>query len=261
MCCKLCKNNKFHSGSQICCQYTRAVLLCTFGDAGMIHSGMYIIVSDLHIGSRHFKDAAVIAFLRAVPDHATLVLNGDTLDGSISGDLSGLAREVIQLLNDIHNRIDIKILEGNHDSDLQGMIPGIQCGRTMVINELLHVSHGDDFDNVMPRNRPFVLLFRWLHRLRVLMGATPIHVAQYAKRWRRFYRFLRKNVMLNAVEHAKELKLDAITCGHVHFPEDRIVEGVRYLNTGCWTEEEFYYLRVDGKDIRLIRYYPGDEVS
>lgn len=246
-----------HAGSQI----PRQFLLCSLCDDAMILCGMYIIVSDLHIGSRHFKFTPFLAFLQSLPQHATLILNGDTFDGNRNPDTPEPSRQAVQLLRETAKKRQVLMVEGNHDSKMRIPLRGIKYQKSVIVNDTLFVSHGDDFDNVMPRNRAFVLLFRRLHLIRVRLGATPVHVAQYAKRWRRFFEFLRKNVMLNAVEHAKEQGYTAMACGHVHFPEDRVIEGIRYFNTGCWTEEQFYYLRIDGQDMRLVQYVPGDEIS
>ena len=221
---------------------------------------MYIIVSDLHIGSRHFKYAQFLSFLGALPSHATLIFNGDTFDGNWNRVAAEPYSTIIGLLKAVAKERRLILIAGNHDADIRVHMRGAEYRKYIVLYDTLYVSHGDDFDNVMPRNRTFVTLFRWVHGLRVRLGATPIHVAQYAKRWRPFYRFLRRNVMLNAVEHAREQGYATIACGHVHHPEDSVVEGVRYINSGCWTEDELYYIRVDREDVSLVRYQPGDVV-
>ena len=88
-----------------------------------------------------------------------------------------------------------------------------------------------------------------MHDLRVKLGARPIHVAQYAKKWKSFYEYLRKNVMLNAVSYAAANGFEAVTCGHTHFAEEQFVNEIRYLNTGAWTEQPTYYVRVTDKEI------------
>jgi UDP-2,3-diacylglucosamine pyrophosphatase LpxH len=76
-------------------------------------------------------------------------------------------------------------------------------------------------------------------------------VAEYAKKWKRFYRYLRKNVMLNAVNYARENGFKAVTCGHTHYAEEQFINGIRYLNTGAWTELPVYYVRIADNDIKL----------
>ncbi|MGD9043357.1 MAG: hypothetical protein PVG06_06585, partial [Desulfobacterales bacterium] len=97
--------------------------------------------------------------------------------------------------------------------------------------------------------------------LRVKLGAPPVHVAQYAKRWKRFYGYLRKNVMLNAVHYAAENGFEAVACGHTHFPEEQFINGIKYLNTGAWTERPTYYIRVTDNEITLKRTTDLTELS
>ena len=98
-----------------------------------------------------------------------------------------------------------------------------------------------------------------MHDLRVKLGARPVHVAQYAKKWKRFYGYLRKNVMLNAVNYACEKGFKAVTCGHTHYAEEQFVNGIQYINTGAWTERPTYYLRLADNDIKLEKFVnPSD---
>jgi hypothetical protein len=103
----------------------------------------------------------------------------------------------------------------------------------------------------MPRNRAFIKAFKLMHNLRVKLGAKPVHVAEYAKKWKSFYRVLRKNVALNAVRCAAENGFEAVTCGHTHYPEDMVVDGIRYVNTGAWTELPAHYIYITADDIVL----------
>ena len=35
---------------------------------------------------------------------------------------------------------------------------------------------------------------------------------------------------------AKTKGCDGVICGHIHYPEDRMIGNVRYLNSGDWVE-------------------------
>jgi UDP-2,3-diacylglucosamine pyrophosphatase LpxH len=120
------------------------------------------------------------------------------------------------------------------------------------IGKRLFVSHGYDFDNIMPRNRWFILIFRAFHRVRMLMGAESVHVAHYAKRFGPLYRVLRRHVAANAAEYAREQGFGVVTCGHTHYVEDVVIDGVRYINTGAWTERPVFYLAVREGSIDLV---------
>jgi UDP-2,3-diacylglucosamine pyrophosphatase LpxH len=143
-------------------------------------------------------------------------------------------------------------VRGNHDN---GYIPDnlgkIQIKQHHALQKRLFITHGDFFDEVMPRSQMFIKAFKMMHDLRVKLGARPIHVAQYAKKWKSFYGYLRKNIMLNAVSYASENGFEAVTCGHTHFAEEHFINGIRYLNTGAWTEQPTYYVCVAGNEMTL----------
>jgi UDP-2,3-diacylglucosamine pyrophosphatase LpxH len=115
----------------------------------------------------------------------------------------------------------------------------------------VYVTHGHDFDRVMPQHRWFIVLFRTMHRLRVALGAEAMHVARYAKRFPYLYRVLQDHVALNAIEFARTRGYAGVLCGHTHHAEERTVKGVRYVNTGAWTEHPPHYCVVDDQDMVL----------
>ena len=50
------------------------------------------------------------------------------------------------------------------------------------------------------------------------------------------------------VEDSKKYNVDGVITGHIHKTEDKIIDGVRYLNSGCWTEFcSFIYENQDGE--------------
>ena len=88
-----------------------------------------------------------------------------------------------------------------------------------------------------------------------------MHVAEYAKKWKSLYRVLRKNVALNAVKYAAQNGFEAVTCGHTHYPEDMVVDGIRYINTGAWTELPAHYLHITGDGISLNTVHPSNMIQ
>jgi UDP-2,3-diacylglucosamine pyrophosphatase LpxH len=212
-----------------------------------------IIVSDLHMGSRYFHAQAFGGFLDNIPDGDEVILNGDVLDRP-HAKLVPMHQQIFERIEQLSFRHKVVWVLGNHD---KGYMPASLgkiefCRRYSFDNRIL-ITHGDDFDSVMARSRIFMKAFRMLHDLRVRLGARPVHVAEYAKKWKAFYRVLRNNVMRNAVNFAAENGLEAVTCGHTHFAEDLVLNGVRYINTGAWTELPAHYLYVTPAGMVLNR--------
>lgn len=210
-----------------------------------------IIVSDLHIGSRFFLYDRFDRFLEDLPSGHELILNGDVVDNPYKP----FETKDLEMLEKIRRQCSLRKVvwvRGNHDNSFTIGEPGdIHFIRHYSLGRELLLAHGDSFDEIMTKNLAFIRLFKLMHDLRVELGARPVHVAHYAKKWSRFYRVLRKNVMMNAVKCARENGYMAVTCGHTHYPEDRMVGGVRYINTGSWTESQAFYLLQNGNHMSL----------
>lgn len=210
-----------------------------------------IIVSDLHLGSRYFLHRKFERFLCSIPDDHELILNGDVIDNP-RRKLQLPHQRILNLIEQISYHKRVVWIRGNHDN---GYIPAglekVDFKRTYNIERNLLIAHGDDFDDIMPRNLAFIKIFNLLHSLRLKLGARPVHVANYAKKWKTFYKYLCKNIMMNAVNCAKKNGYKAVTCGHSHYPEYKSYNGIRYINTGAWTEVPTFYLQITDGEIFL----------
>lgn len=208
------------------------------------------VVSDLHLGSRHSRAEAFVRFLDRLPAEAELVLNGDTVDGRRR--LPEQHQAVLRRLADASRRRRVVWLDGNHDETFRPPDPGaIHFAASYAVDRRLYAQHGFYFDHVMPYHRPFIIAFRVMHRVRIMLGAEPVHVAQYAKRWSALYAVLRRNVLRHALKYARDNGFSAVTCGHTHYAEVHDEDGIRYLNTGSWTETPAYAVVVDGDRVAL----------
>ena len=210
-----------------------------------------IIVSDLHIGSRYSLRENFMQFLQNIPQDHEFILNGDIIDNPY-GKMPAADQQVLDYFGKMSLQQKVVWIRGNHDN---GYVPEnlgkIQIRQHYALQKRLFITHGDFFDEVMPQSRVFIKTFKLLHDLRIKLGARPVHVAQYAKKWQRFYAYLRKNVMINAVHYARENGFKAVTCGHTHYAEEQFVNGIKYLNTGAWTERPCFYVRVSADEIVL----------
>ena len=214
-----------------------------------------VVVSDLHIGLPFFRKRAFIHFIESLNTETALILNGDIIDNPYQ-QLQQEDEAVLNFLRRQSFKRRVIWIYGNHDEDFRMPDPGqIEFRRELALGTRLMVVHGDDFDTVMPNNRWFLRLFKFCHNVRLYLGAAPVHVAELAKRWTPLlYRVLTQQVKKNAVACAAQAGFKAVTCGHTHHAEDTVSGGVRYINTGTWTEEPVYYLAVDETDLHLLCY-------
>jgi len=220
-----------------------------------------IIISDLHIGSHYLQSRILEDFLDSIPKDHEFIMNGDIIDQPYLK-MTKSDQRILDRIEQISLGQKVVWIQGNHDNGYTPTGLGkVKMTRSYSIGKRLLITHGDDFDDIMPRSRVFMKAFKLMHALRVKLGAKPVHVAEYAKKWKSFYRVLRKNIALNAVSCAIENGFEAVTCGHTHYPEDMVVDGIRYINTGAWTELPTHYLHVTKDGITLNTVDPSCLIS
>lgn len=215
----------------------------------------FYIVSDLHLGSRHFELEQFERFLSTILPDSTLVVNGDLLDRPSRG-LPSAHMNIMDWLRNPPDGIETRFVEGNHDPAAELAAWGLTAHAKLALPEVgLLVTHGASFDSFAVGHKFFVKAFRIFHNIRVGLGASPVHVARYAKQWSTLYRVMCRNVRREAVACAKADGFSVVACGHVHSAEDVAEDGVRYINTGSWTEPDtMHYLMLDAPLVELRRW-------
>jgi len=60
-----------------------------------------------------------------------------------------------------------------------------------------------------------------------------------------------------AVAFAREGGFAGVITGHTHFHHDEHIDGIHFLNTGCWVDHPCSYVQVEGGVARLRHWLPG----
>jgi UDP-2,3-diacylglucosamine pyrophosphatase LpxH len=215
-----------------------------------------IIVSDLHLG---IKDSKAEEFIEFIDTHPTdlLILNGDIIDGWALNRGTKWKKQhtkVISKLLKLSNKTRIIWIRGNHDEFIQEFI-GTHLGAIEIREDyILELSdkkyycfHGDVID-------VFITKYKWLSKI----GAVGYDFALWLNRVYNTHRKWRKlpyisisqkikesvkvatnyvnDFEVTALSMATKKGCDGVICGHIHQPEDRIINGKRYLNSGDWIE-------------------------
>jgi UDP-2,3-diacylglucosamine pyrophosphatase LpxH len=222
-----------------------------------------LIVSDIHLGARNSQGEALAELLHT--DFDRLILNGDTVDHLNFRRFRGVDWAVLAQLRRIARERELILIRGNHDGDRRTW--DYELGPLDVLAELLEadlreeyvlrvgrrrylILHGDQFDRtlnltwvgdaadscyrmVQSCSRPFA---RWLKGRVKQWGGVIRHVRH------------------GAFEHARRHRCDGIITGHTHFFEEAWLDGIHYLNTGCWVDWPCTYLQTTGETIRLCHW-------
>jgi UDP-2,3-diacylglucosamine pyrophosphatase LpxH len=224
-----------------------------------------IVVSDLHLGTKYSKCEEFLEFLDTHPTDL-LILNGDIVDGWALNRGSKWKKEHTKVLGKIlklSNKIQVIWIRGNHDEFLTEFIGshfgGIEFREDYVLkyqewveydvflNRCYYIFHGDVIDI-------FITKYKWLSKI----GSIGYDLALWLNRHYNIYRKWRKLPYQSISKKIKEsvktatsyindfettaLKMsekkgcDGVICGHIHQPEDRVINGKRYLNSGDWVE-------------------------
>lgn len=217
-----------------------------------------IFISDMHLGTKRAQTAALLDFLRSTESDQLYVV-GDFIDNwSLRKNWywDQLHNDVIQkLLRKARKGTKLVYIPGNHDENFRDFL-NLRLGRVAILEETVHMSasgkrylvlHGDKFDGVV-RFAP------WLARLGDTAYEASMAMNGAINGVRRFFRlpywslsaFL-KNRVKRAVEfisrfeeavvrEARARRCEGVICGHIHTPDDRMIDGIHYLNDGDWVE-------------------------
>jgi len=213
-----------------------------------------IVISDLHLESVHSHSHLIDRFLGTLPEGHDLILNGDIIDSSYPN-IPTQNLWTLELIRRESYQRKVVWIRGNHDNCSLMLDRGeILFGRSHAIDKRLLITHGNELDKAKPVIQLLIRLFKPVQLKLVRSGSRPVNLARLAKKLEPFYRLYRWKLMLAAVKFARKNGFEAITCGHTHYPEDRVIQDVRYINTGAWTEYPIFYLLVNEKKISLEQF-------
>lgn len=245
-----------------------------------------IVISDVHLGTKGSKAKEISRFLKQYRCE-NLILNGDIIDGWQLKKSGSWKRKHTRFFNRILKMIEnhgtnVYYLRGNHDDFLEQILP-LQIGRLHILTDMTYesegkkyfITHGDVFDSVTTNLRWIAYLgdvgytfLLWLNRVvnyyRFKAGLPYYSLSQYIKsRIKKAVSFI-DDYETELAKMAKAKGCDGIICGHIHKAENRMIDGIHYLNSGDWVEtmsalaedhegnwQLIYYRELDFKDIHL----------
>lgn len=219
-----------------------------------------IVLSDIHLGSRFSKVSQVNDFLASV-DCDSLIFNGDTIDGwqlqkrdsaFWGAEHSRFFRIIMKMVESCGTKV--YFLRGNHDDFLDKIIP-MSMGPVNILKDMMiesggrkyFVTHGDVFDSITSN-------MKWMARLGDVVYNILLKINVMYNRWQSirglpYYSFSQaiKDKVKKAVSNASDFDgmladmarvkgCQGVICGHIHRPEDRMIDGIHYLNSGDWVE-------------------------
>ena len=217
-----------------------------------------IIVSDVHLGTKGSKSKEIARFLKQFHCE-NLILNGDIIDGWQLKKSGSWKRKHTRFFNRVLKMMEsqstnVYYLRGNHDDFLDQILP-LQIGRLQILADMTYesngktyfITHGDVFDSITTNLRWIAYLgdvgytfLLWLNRVvnyyRYKKGLPYFSLSQFIKGKVKQAVSYVDDYETELAKMAKAKGCDGIICGHIHKAENRMIDGVHYLNSGDWVE-------------------------
>ena len=219
-----------------------------------------VVISDVHLGTYGCHAKELLQYLKHIQCD-TLILNGDFIDGW-QFKKKYFPSEHLEVINQIIkmsvNGTKVYYITGNHD-DMLRKFSDITAGSIHLRDKLVlqlaskkyWIFHGDIFDASVI-GAPLlarlggqgydwlIMINRTINRWRSRFNMEPYSFAGRVKNSvKRAVQFVQdfENI---AIQVAAEKGFDAVICGHIHMPQNRIVDtphgSIHYMNSGDWVE-------------------------
>jgi UDP-2,3-diacylglucosamine pyrophosphatase LpxH len=217
-----------------------------------------LFISDVHLGSKGSNAEQVLNVLKQYQPE-TLFLVGDIIDGWLLKRKFRWPQSHTNVLRKIlsysKNGTKVIYIPGNHDEFMRDYLE-LSFGNIEIHNEYIfkntYITHGDLYDGVVK--------LKWLGILGSIGYDLAISIDRRLKSWgykRSLSKFL-KNSVKEAVKFMTSFEQEivrqgvkhncaTVMCGHIHHPDNKMVDGVRYLNTGDFIENNSYIIYNDGE--------------
>lgn len=224
-----------------------------------------LILSDIHLGSRNSQAVLVSCVLRT--DFDRLILNGDTVNSLNLKKLKPGHWQVVAQLREIARERELILIRGNHDGRRSG---DTSFGPLDVLATLLGVPlheeyrlkaggreylvlHGDCFDPTL--SWPLLTdAADWCyHATQKLNKKAAKWLKRRVKRLGGVVEFVKRR----SAHYARNAGCQGVITGHTHFCDDEWIDGMHYVNSGCWVDRPCTYVAVTSHQVRLC-YWDAD---
>lgn len=239
-----------------------------------------VVLSDLHLGTYGCHAQEIINYLKSIQPKI-LVLNGDIIDcwqfsrHYFPATHMQVIKEIFSMLS---KGTQVIYITGNHDEVLRRYSPFNTGNFSLTDKVMLEINgkktwifHGDVFDATTKGSAKMlaklggqgydllILLNRFINWCLTLVGKEKMSFSKKVKN------SVKKAVKWvgdfehTAADLAIEKKYDYVICGHIHQPQNKVIENefgkVTYLNSGDWIEN-LTALEFDEDEWKIYQYDP-----
>ena len=185
---------------------------------------------------------------------------GDVFENLNFKNLSEESWELLNYIGKISRKTKVRWVEGNHDKGLSEMFSALIGARIYKTytwqykQEKYLAIHGHQFDRFLINNAFLSYLANKLYDFIQRIDFDDKRISHYIKRKSKGWLRLSEKVFHSAILYGKKHKADYVFCGHTHKILAKNKNGVKYFNSGCWTDTPCTYITIDEKNIAIREY-------
>lgn len=251
-----------------------------------------LFLSDLHLASKKCKAGHLNRFLKNIQTHQTYLV-GDIIDVWRFQQAFKFSQQdqhehlncIRKLLKRAAKTQHVYYIYGNHDEILEKFVELGEFGNVSILercsftssdNRKYLVIHGHQFDILSKYSWGSLIgkigdigyellidVNEVYNRIRRFFGFEYFSLSKLAKVKIKKAAYFIRNFETALTDYARLHGYDGVICGHIHDPADKIINGIHYLNCGCWTDiSNMTYLVDDGDGQGLkLKHYIAEDVK
>lgn len=223
-----------------------------------------LYISDVHLGSKGSKAVELLGVLKNYEPEKLFIV-GDFIDGWLLKKRHFWPQEhtnvIRKVLSYAKKGTQVYYITGNHDEFLRSY-ENLDFGNITVLDEIIDdgvwIIHGDKYDSVVMYNKWIAILGsigyelviylnEVIKRIRRTLGLRPRSFSKWVKAKVKGAVVFIDSFEFTLATEAINRECHTVICGHIHTPADRVINGVRYMNTGDWIESLSYITKENGK--------------
>ena len=218
-----------------------------------------LIISDLHLGSSVSQPGKALELLQSYA-FRKLILLGDVFE---SLDFRNLPQEAWDFLNYVgkfSKENKVRWVIGNHDAELAEVFKSLMDARIYETytwqykGEKYLAIHGHQFDRFLINNVFLSYLATNIYNFIQKFDSEDKKFSHFVKRKSKGWLRLSEKVSNSALKYGRKKGANYIFCGHTHKAMEKEKHGVKYYNSGCWTDTPCTYITINGRDIEIHEY-------
>lgn len=222
-----------------------------------------IIVSDIHLGSDVSRSGELLKVLKSYV-FSRLILNGDVFDDL---NFKRLRKEdwkflsYIRRLSNPKRGCEVVWVAGNHDGLAEPLshLLGVKVYEEYIWESdgrRLMATHGHQFDTFLRQRVIISNIASYLYLMLQRLDRESQRVSRWVKRRSKSWLKVSDKIARDAMEYAARRNVELVFCGHTHLALEMRSAGVRYYNSGCWTDLPSQYITVDHLNQVTIHHCP-----